>query len=54
MSDTVTTTITDDGVAVVRLDDGKANALGPTVITDLHAALDRAEADAGAVVLIGR
>lgn len=54
MSNTVTTTITDDGVAVVRLDDGKANALAPTVITDLHTALDRAEADARAVVLIGR
>lgn len=41
-------------VAVIRLDDGKANALSPAVVAALQGALDRAEKDAGAVLLIGR
>lgn len=44
----------DDGVAVVRLDDGKANAVSHAVIDGMHAALDQAEADATAVAIIGR
>lgn len=48
-------TFTLDGeVAVIRLDDGKANALGHETIDALNAALDRAEAEAKAVVLVGR
>ena len=43
-----------DAVALIRLDDGKANALGPQTIDALHAALDRAEGEASAVVLAGR
>ncbi len=53
MTDTVTTTI-DDGVAVVRLDDGKANALSHVAIDGLHHALDVATADARAVCFVGR
>ena len=53
MGELVTTTIT-DGVAVIRLDDGKANALGHPAIEGLGAALDEAEADADAVALFGR
>jgi len=49
----VQTTI-EDGVAVVRLDDGKANAVSHALIDQLHAALDRAEADASAVAILGR
>ena len=49
----VSTTI-DDGVAVVRFDDGKANVLSPTSIAALGTALDRAELDARAVCLVGR
>ena len=45
MSETVTTSI-DDGVAVVRLDDGKRNAINHAMIEELHVALDRAERDA--------
>lgn len=41
-------------VAVVRLDDGKANALSHEVIDALHGAFDRAEREAGAVLLLGR
>src|SRR4029079_8339042 len=52
MSDSVTTTI-EDGVAVVRLDDGKMNALSMAVIDGLHAALDQAQADATAVCIVG-
>jgi len=52
MSDAVTTTV-EDGVAVVRLDDGKMNALSMTVIEGLHAALDQAQADATAVCIVG-
>ncbi len=40
--------------AVVRFDDGKANALSPALIEQLHGALDRAEKDARAVLLVGR
>lgn len=51
----VTTTVS-DGVAIIDLDDGKANALGFDVLGGLEAALDAAEADADvtAVVLVGR
>ena len=44
----------DGDVAVVRLDDGKANALSPAVIEALEAAADRAEREASALVLLGR
>ncbi len=44
----------EDGVAVVRLDDGKANAVSHTVIEALHDALDQAVADASSVAIIGR
>jgi enoyl-CoA hydratase len=55
MSDSpLSVSIDDRGVAVVHLDDGKANALSHTMIDLLHAALDRAEADARAVCFIGR
>jgi enoyl-CoA hydratase len=41
-------------VAVITMDDGKANALSPALIEALNAALDRAEGEAAAVLLIGR
>jgi enoyl-CoA hydratase len=41
-------------VAILRIDDGKANALDPAIIDALHAGLDRAEKEAGAVLLTGR
>lgn len=53
MTDPVQLTI-EDGVAVVRLDDGKANAVSHTLIEQLHAALDRADAEATAVAFVGR
>jgi enoyl-CoA hydratase len=53
VTDALTTDVRGD-VAVLTMDDGKANALGPPMLEALGDALDRAEADAGAVVLAGR
>jgi enoyl-CoA hydratase len=44
----------DDGVAVVTLDDGKANAISHTTLGELGDALDRAEKEARSVVIAGR
>jgi enoyl-CoA hydratase len=43
-----------DGIAWLGFDDGKANVISPASIDALHAALDRAEKDAQAVVIMGR
>ena len=43
-----------DGVAVLRMDDGKANALSPAMLTSLSVGLERAQAEARAVVIAGR
>lgn len=44
-----------DGVATITMDDGKANALSPTMLAAISDAFDRAAQDAaGAVVLAGR
>lgn len=53
MTDPVQLSI-EDGVAVARLDDGKANAVSHRLLEQLHAALDTAETDATAVALVGR
>jgi enoyl-CoA hydratase len=44
----------DHDVAVLTLDDGKANAIGHGTIDALDGALDRAESEARAVVITGR
>lgn len=41
-------------VAVITMDDGKANAFSHASIDGIHAGLDRAAADAGAVMITGR
>lgn len=43
-----------DGIATLRIDDGKRNALSPAVFREIYAALDRAQADRAAVILTGR
>ncbi len=43
-----------DGIACIRMDDGKKNAITPAAAADLAAALDEAEAKADALVLGGR
>lgn len=44
----------EDGVAVLRIDDGKVNVISHHVIELLHAHLDRAISEATAVAIIGR
>lgn len=44
----------DDHLATLTLDDGRVNALSPATIAALHRALDRAEREAAAVLLVGR
>ena len=43
-----------DNIATFTLDDGKANAVSHTLIDELNAALDQAETEASALVLLGR
>lgn len=49
----LTTTIEND-IAILTMDDGRANALGHAMIGALNAALDRAEKEAKAVLILGR
>lgn len=53
MSELVTYT-EDDGVATIKMDDGKANVLSTDMIAQLNAAFDKAEAAGAIVVLTGR
>ncbi len=53
MSEAVSFEAADD-VAIIRLDDGKANAISPAVLEALGKALDRAEQAGLAVLLVGR
>jgi enoyl-CoA hydratase len=53
MSESVTIQSSGD-VAIIRIDDGKANALGPAVLSALGSALDQAEESGQAVLLLGR
>src|SRR5690348_2779791 len=41
-------------VATLHMDDGKVNVLSPTMLSQLNAALDRAQADKAVVLLTGR
>jgi enoyl-CoA hydratase len=43
-----------DGIATIRIDDGKRNALAPAVLHQIYDAFDRAEADEATVILTGR
>ena len=44
----------DGSVAVLTYDDGKANVFGHAGIDAIHAALDKAEQEASAVLFVGR
>ena len=44
----------DGGIATIRIDDGKRNALAPEVLREIYAALDRAESDRAAIIITGR
>lgn len=41
-------------IAIITMDDGKANAINPTMLAALHACLDQAQAEAKAVIITGR
>lgn len=43
-----------DGVATIRLDDGKVNALSEAMLGEIAARFDQAEADGAVVILTGR
>ena len=43
-----------DGIAVITMDDGKANAFGPAMLSAVDGHLDRAAQEAQAVLLTGR
>lgn len=53
MSNPVTYSLEND-IATLTMDDGKANAYGPTMIEALSDAFDKAEKEAKAIVLTGR
>jgi enoyl-CoA hydratase len=44
----------DGGIATIKMDDGKVNALGIAMLRELHAAFDLAERDGAVVILTGR
>jgi enoyl-CoA hydratase len=44
----------ENDIAFIRMDDGKANAINFEMVAALNAALDKAEAEAKAIVLAGR
>lgn len=44
----------DNGIAIIKLNNGKVNALSPEVIQQLNAALDQATADQAVVILTGQ
>ena len=54
MSDEIVTTEIQEGIAVIRLDDGKVNALSLGALGQIHAGLDHAEKEAQSVVFAGR
>ena len=41
-------------ISLIRLDDGKANAMGPEMIKELNEAMDKAEEESRALLITGR
>lgn len=54
MSDAIVQYALEDNVAVITMNDGKANALSFDMIEQFDGALDRAEEEADAVLIVGR
>jgi enoyl-CoA hydratase len=54
MADEIVTNELRSGVAILRLDDGKANALSVAMQSQIHAGLDLAEKQAQSLVIAGR
>ena len=53
MTDLVTYTL-QDGIAIIQMDDGKANVLSHDMLNQLGAAFDKAKADKAVVIFTGR
>ena len=53
MSESVQYTLQNQ-IAIIRIDDGKRNALSPQVLKEIYHALDRAESDRAIVIMTGR
>ena len=54
MSDSPVSYRSDQGVAVITMDDGKRNAVSPRMVEELNSAFDRAERENAIVILTGR
>jgi len=54
MTDSAVTYELHDRVALITVDDGKANAISHQIAAGIHEALEQAKTEAGAVVLAGR
>jgi enoyl-CoA hydratase len=54
MTDSAVTYELHDRVALITIDDGKANAISHPIAAGIHDALEKAKTEAGAVVLAGR
>ena len=54
MSDNTVQYSLEDGIATIRIDDGKRNALSPQVLREIYQALDRAQSDQAIVIMTGR
>jgi len=54
MTDQVVKYALEDGLAVIRFDDGKVNVLRAAVMDEITGHLERARSEAGAVVIFGR
>ena len=54
MTGSLVTLDIDHSVATLTMDDGKRNALSPTMFDEIYAALERAEREDAAVVITGR
>jgi enoyl-CoA hydratase len=52
--DALVTCVIDGHVAMITMDDGKANVLSPAMQSEIHEALDRAQSEQAIVVLNGR
>ncbi|ABS64250.1 Enoyl-CoA hydratase/isomerase [Parvibaculum lavamentivorans DS-1] len=54
MTGSILSTVIENDIAILTMDDGRANALGFAMIGEINAALDRAENEAKAVLIAGR
>jgi enoyl-CoA hydratase len=51
---TLVSHVIEDGVAEIRMDDGRRNALGPALLDQLMGAIEAAERENSAILIIGR